>query len=123
MSDPHEARFSPEARQRAERTIAVAEVFADHAEVIVAALPEVPEGHVLVGVVDEQHRFTGNHHVHTETMVQQVPELEGEGWAMVFPPATTAEDIARRTAELADINRQRIAAIDRITARRGGQPS
>jgi len=39
---------------------------------------------------------------------------------MVFPPGTTRDDITRRTAELADINKQRIAAIDRIAARREG---
>jgi hypothetical protein len=110
--------LSPEARARAGRTIAVAGVFADHAELIVAALPAVPDGHVLVAVVDHTHEFTGTHHVHTRTLVERVPELEGAGWAMVFPPGTTREDIVRRTSELAEINRRRIAAIDRITARR-----
>jgi hypothetical protein len=113
------ADLSPAARERATRTIAVAAVFAEHTDVIVAALPHVPAGHVLVAVVDESHAFTGTHHVETASMVQRVPELEEGGWAMVFPPGTTPADIARRTAELADINRQRIAVIDRITARRG----
>lgn len=113
------ADVSPEARARAHRTIEVAAVFADHADVIIAALPDVPAGHVLVAVVDASHAFTGMHHVDTAAMVQHVPELEGDGWAMVFPPGTTEADIARRTADLADINRKRIAAIDRITARRG----
>ena len=110
--------LSPEARARAGRTIEVAAVFAEHAEVIIAALPGVPDGHVLVAVVDDSHAFTGTHHVDTASMVERVPELEGDGWAMVFPPGTTHADIARRTAELADINRKRIAAIDRIRARR-----
>jgi hypothetical protein len=110
--------LSPEARARAGRTIEVAAVFAEHAELIVAELPSVPDGHVLVAIVDDSHAFTGTHHVETASMVERVPELEGGGWAMVFPPGTTRADIERRTAELVEINRKRIAAIDRIRARR-----
>jgi hypothetical protein len=112
--------LSPEARARAGRTIEVAGVFAEHAEVIVAALPDVPEGHVLIALVDHQHEFAGTHHVEKATMVERVPELEGpDGWAMVFTPGATVDDVRRRTAEMADIAGKRIAAIDRITARRG----
>ena len=111
--------FSPEARARAGRTVDVAAVFAQNAEAIVAALPEVPHGHVLIAVVDHQHVFTGTHHVEKATMVERVPELEGpQGWAMVFSPGTTVADVRRRTAEMAAIAGRRIAAIDRIAARR-----
>jgi hypothetical protein len=124
MTDPHRDRLSSEARSRAERTIEVAGVFADNAEQILAALPDVPDGHVLVGVVDAHHAFTGTHHVPTESMVEHVPALEqGGGWAMVFPPGTTRADIERRTTELAEINRQRIATIDRIVRRRKTGPT
>ena len=118
--DAHAPRFSPEARARAEATIEVAAVFASSADEVLAALAYVPDGFVLVGIVDATHAFTGLHQIATATMVDEVPQLEGDGWAMVFPPGTTADDIARRTSELADINRQRIAAIDRIVSRREG---
>ena len=121
--DAHAPRFSPEARERAERTIGVAEVFAAQIDTILDAMTYVPDGFVLVGIVDTEHSFTGLHQIATATMVEEVPELEGEGWAMVFPPGTTRADIERRTAELADINRQRIAAIDRIAARRSSAES
>jgi hypothetical protein len=110
--------LSPEAKARAVRTIDVAGVFADNAEVIVAELPDVPEGHVLVALVDTEHAFTGTHHVEKANLVARVPELEGQGWAMVFSPGATVEDIRRRTAEMADIARARISAIDRILSRR-----
>jgi hypothetical protein len=111
--------LSPEARARAGRTIEVAAVFSNHAVVIVAALPDVPDGHVLIALVDHQHEFSGTHHVEKATMVERIPELEGpEGWAMVFTPGATIADVLRRTAEMADIAGKRIAAIDRITARR-----
>jgi hypothetical protein len=111
--------LSPEARARATRTVEVAEVFAAHAELIVAELPHVPAGHVLVAVVDHAHDFSGTHHVEKATMVERIPELEGPGgWAMVFTPGASVADVRRRTAEMADIAGQRIAAIDRITARR-----
>ena len=111
--------FSPEARERAYRTVLVADVFADHAEVIVAELPAVPEGAVLVAVVDGEHAFTGTHHADRGDLVERVPQLEdGDGWAMVFSPGVSAEDIRRRTDEMASIAKQRAAAIERILARR-----
>lgn len=110
--------LSPEAKARAVRTIEVAGVFADHAEVIVERLPDLPEGHVLVALVDAEHAFTGTHHVEKTDLVARVPELEGDGWAMVFSPGASVEDVRSRTAELADIARARIAAIDRILSRR-----
>jgi hypothetical protein len=121
MTDPHAPRHSPQARHRAERTIAVADVFAANVEAVMDALPYVPDGFVLVAVVDAEHEFTGLHQVATADLVAQVPALEGEaGWAMVFVPGSSRDDALRRTGELADINRQRIAAIDRIAARRAG---
>jgi hypothetical protein len=110
--------LSPEARLRAEHTVAVAAVFADHAEVIVAQLPQVPSGHVLVAVVDDEQDFAGLHHIHRESLVERVPELEGAGWSMVFSPGSTVDDVQRRTTEMASLARQRMATIDRINARR-----
>ena len=110
---------SPQARERAHRTVLVADVFADHAEVIVAALPDVPDEHVLVAVVDGDHTFTGTHRVHRGDLVERVPQLEqGGGWAMVFSPGSSVDDVRRRTDEMASIAQQRAAAIDRILARR-----
>jgi len=114
--------LSPEARIRAGKTVEIATIFADNAEVIVAALPGVPEGHVLVAVVDDDHHFTGMHHVEQTALAERVPELEHPGgWAMVFSPGSTVEDVRRRAGEMGDIARQRAAAIDRITARRNAR--
>lgn len=113
--------LSPEARARAGRTMEVAAVFAEHAGTIVAALADVPPGHVLVALVNHDHAFTGTHHVEKASMVERIPELEGPGgWAMVFTPGATTQDVVRRTTEMADIARQRVAVIDRITSRRTG---
>jgi hypothetical protein len=111
--------LSPEARSRAGRTVEVAAVFAEHAELIVAALPDVPDEHVLVAVVDHTHTFGGTHHVEQASIVERVPQLEGQGgWAMVFTPGASVEDVRRRTEQMAAIAAQRMAAIDRIIARR-----
>jgi hypothetical protein len=111
--------FSPAARERAHRTVLVADVFADHAEIIIAALPDVPDGAVLVAVVDGDHAFAGTHSVDRAELVERVPELEtGGGWAMVFSPGISVDDVRRRTDEMASIARQRAAAIDRINAKR-----
>ncbi len=111
--------FSPEARERAGRTAEVAAIFADQAEVIVAALPDLPEGHVLVAVVDAGNEFAGTNHVDRTEIVERVPQLEHpDGWAMVFSAGTSADEVRRRSEEMGSIARQRAAAIDRILARR-----
>lgn len=111
--------FSPQARDRAHRTVLVAEIFSDHAEVIVAQLPDVPEGSVLVAVVDADHAFTGTHRVEQADLPERIPQLESDGgWAMVFSYPATVDDVRRRTTDYAATARKRAELIDRIIARR-----
>lgn len=110
--------YSLEARSSAEGKARAAGVFADHAETIVAALPDVPSGHVLVAVVDDAHSFTGTHHVAQTDIVARVPELEGSGWAMVFAEGTDVDAVRRRTDEMAMLARRRAEMITRIRTRR-----
>lgn len=111
--------LSPEAKERARQTVVVAEVFGANAELIAAAVAEVPDEHVLVAVVDGSHAFSGTHHVSTADLVEIVPSLEADGgWAMVFSSGADAEHVRRRTAEMASIAQQRIDTIERIQARR-----
>jgi hypothetical protein len=112
--------FSPEARTAARGKARAAGVFAEHAEVIVAALPDLPEGHVLVAVVDEGHDFAGTHHVAQDEIVARVPELEGSGWAMVFAVGSDESDVRRRADEMATLALRRAEMITRIMARRNG---
>jgi hypothetical protein len=111
---------SPEAKTAAEAKARAAGVFGDHAEIIVAALPDVPDGHVLDAVVDVDHDFSGTHHVALDEIVARVPELEGDGWAMVFTNGTDAVAIRRRTDEMATLARRRAEMITRIQARHQG---
>jgi len=110
--------LSPEAQSRARETIAVAEVFGANAQRIVAAIAEVEDTHVLVAVVDSGHEFTGTHYVSKDDLVESVPALEGDGWAMVFSTGADVEHVRRRTAEMASIAQQRVDAIERIVKRR-----
>ena len=110
--------YSVEARAAAERKARAAGVFAEHAETIVAALPEVPQGHVLVAVVDHQHAFTGTHHVAQHEIVERIPQLEAQGWAMVFTSGTDVTEIRRRADEMATLARRRAEMITRIRTRR-----
>jgi len=114
--------FSPEARARAQDKARAASVFAEHAEVIVAALPDVPEGHVLVAVVDDSHVLSGMHHVAEDELVARVPELEASsrGWAMVFNVDSNVGDVRRRSDEMGLLARRRAEMITRILARRNG---
>jgi hypothetical protein len=111
--------FSPEARADAERKARAAAIFAEYAEVIVAALPDVPDGHVLVAIVDDEHAFSGTHHVAQTEIVARVPELEGGGWAMVFTSGSDVDEVRRRTDEMGDLARRRAEMITRILTRRG----
>lgn len=112
------ADLSPAAKERARRTIGAAAVFAEHADDIALAVVGLPDGHVLVAVVDAHHAFTGMHHVDKADLVERIPALEESGWAMVFSPGADAAHVRRRTDEMAAIARQRIAMIERIIARR-----
>ena len=111
--------YSPEAHSAAHGRARAAQVFADHAELIVAALPDVPEGYVLVAVVDETHEFTGMHHVARDEIAGRVPELEGSGWAFPVSTGTDVAEIRRRTDEMGTLARRRAEMITRIQARRG----
>jgi len=111
--------YSSEAHSAAHGRARAAQVIADHAEVIVAALVDVPEGHVLVAVVDESHAFTGMHHVARDEIAGRVPELEGSGWAFPVSPGTDVAEIRRRTDEMGTLARRRAEMITRIQARRG----
>ena len=104
--------FSPEARERADRTVAVAAIFGDHAELIVSQLPDVPEGSVLVAVVDNSHEFAGTHHVGQAELPERIPQLEADGgWAMVFSYPATVEDVQRRAADLASTASKRASLV------------
>ena len=111
--------FSPEAHTAAQNKATAAGVFAANAERIAQAADLVDEGYVLVAVVSPEHELTGTHHVEQASVVETVPQLEGDGgWAMVFSPGTTAAEVVRRTDEMAQIARQRAEMITRIRARR-----
>lgn len=111
--------YSNEARTAAEGKARAATVFAEHAEVIVAALPDLPDGHVLVAVVDAEHEFAGTHQVAKDDIVARVPALEGTGWAMVFARGSEVADVRRRTEEMGMLARRRAEMITRIRTRRG----
>ncbi|MEP6852315.1 MAG: hypothetical protein ABJA87_06620 [bacterium] len=111
------ADVSPEAVARAEQTVAAAPVFAANAEVIAARTPDLPEGHVLVAVVDAEPSFSGMHVVARASLVATVPGLEGDGWAMVFSHTSDAEQVRHRAAEMASIAAKRIEMIRRLRAR------
>jgi hypothetical protein len=111
------ADLSPEALARAEQTIKAAPVFAANAELIASRTPALPVEHTLVAVVSADHEFTGTHVVSRAALVETVPQLEGDGWAMVFSHRSDADQVRHRAAEMAAIAQKRIAMITRLRAR------
>lgn len=111
--------LSPERIERSQRTIQAAGVFADNAPQIVAEVVELPEDHVLVAVVTADYEFSGTHHVARTELVERVPALEDDGWAMVFSPGADEAHVAARTTEMISLADKRIEMIRRINGRRG----
>lgn len=110
---------SPEQIEKSRRTIRAASVFADNSDAIVTHVAELPEDHVVVAVVTEDHEFAGVHHVSRLELVEKVPALEGsDGWAMVFSPGTDDAHVTARTSEMISLAEKRIEMISRIAARR-----
>jgi hypothetical protein len=122
--------LSPEAKERARRTIVVSQVIAEHADEIAEATVTVPEGHVLVALVsfsgpgaDAGAEFAGMHWVGESELIERIADLEGPGGsAMVFSRSIEPAHVHGRTTELASIAAKRIETIDRITARRQNNP-
>ena len=118
--------LSPAARDRAVNTVIAAAAFGDATTSILGAVAELSDDEtVVVAVVEpagEGQRgllLSGMHYVGQGDLVERVPQLEGEsGWAMVFSRATDAITIARRCEEMASLAEKRIAALDRLAAKR-----
>lgn len=111
--------LTPEAVDRAQRSIAAAPVFAQHAEVIAAQTPDLPTDDVLVAVVDTDYAFRGTWIVSRAEMVERVPELEGDGWAMVCSHNSDADQVRHRSTEMASLAAKRIEMIARVRAKEG----
>ena len=111
------ADLTPAAVARAERTVQAAPVFAANAEVIAAQTPDLPLEHVLVAIVDTAYNFAGTHVVARPQLVEVVPRLEGDGWAMVFSHRSDAEQIRHRAYEMVAIASKRIEMIRRLRAK------
>lgn len=109
--------LSPEAIETSRRKVRAAAVFAENTDVIVAKVGELPEDHVVVAVVTADYVFHGVHHVSRTELVERVPALEGDGWAMVFSEGADAEHVAFRTSEMANLAQKRIAMIEKLLAR------
>jgi hypothetical protein len=105
--------------QRAQHTQRAAEVFAEHAEAIVASTQDLPAEHVSVAVVHADFAFAGTHLVPRADLVERVPTLEGPGgWAMVFSHGADVAQVQARTQEMSDLAERRRATLARVLARR-----
>lgn len=116
------ADLSPEAVARAERSISAAPVFAEHADLIASLTPDLPTDQVLVAVVDTRYTLAGTYVIGRDQLVDDVPELEGDGWAMVFSHNSDADQIRHRAAEMATLAQQRIELIARLRAKQDVPP-
>lgn len=108
---------SPEEIEKSRRKVRAAGVFAEYAEVIVQMVGELPDDHLVVAIVTSDYVFDGVHHVSRQELVERVPALEGDGWAMVFSPGADTEHVASRTTEMANLAEKRIAMLEKLLAR------
>lgn len=113
--------FVPSRRtlDRPKQTIHAAELFHDNARVIAAACADASAGEVVVATVDyENMEFGGVWTISVDEVVQRVPELEAGGWALIFSPGTTREDIEERSLQVARLAFARWEAMRRWASRR-----
>ena len=71
----------------------------------------------MVAIVDTDYRFTGTHVVARPQLVERVPQLEGDGWAMVFSHRSDADQVRHRANEMVAIAGKRIEMIHRLRAK------
>ncbi len=116
------ADLTPAAVERAQKSILASDVFEANAEVIAARTPDLPVEHVLVAIVDTGYSFAGMHVVSRAELVENVPRLEGDGWAMVFSHKSDADSVRYRAGEMASIARKRIDMIHRLRAKQETTP-
>ncbi|HSY16565.1 MAG TPA: hypothetical protein VK816_11305 [Jatrophihabitantaceae bacterium] len=113
--------LSPEARAESARRMEASRIFAANADAIVAGVAELPERHVLVAIIDAEHRFVGTFPVNETELIERVKELEGaDGMAMVFSAGADGAHVQDRTMQMALLAKQRMDVIDRINAKQRG---
>lgn len=116
------ADLSPQAVARAEKSVLAAPVFAEHADLIASLTPDLPTDQVLVAVVDPAYTLAGTWVIGRDQLVDKVPELEGDGWAMVFSHKSDADSVRYRSEEMAKIAAKRITMIEHLRAKQDLPP-
>lgn len=96
--------FAPSRRSldRPKQTIHAAELFHDNACAIARACADASAGEVVVTTVDyENMEFGGVWTISLNEVTHKVPELEAGGWALIFAPGTSREEVEKRCLQLA----------------------
>jgi len=110
---------SRSALDRPKQTIHAAELFHENARAIALACADASPGEVVVATVDHEDMvFGGLWTIPTEEVVRRVPELEAGGWALLFSPGTTREEIEERSLRMARLAFARWEAMRRWASRR-----
>jgi hypothetical protein len=87
---------------RPKQTIHAAELVHENAPVIARACAEVVYGEVAVAVVDRRDMvFEGVWTVRVSTISDRVAEIEQDGWALIFGPGTSLQEVEQRALEMA----------------------
>lgn len=106
--------LSRAALDRPKQTIHAAELFHENAPSIALACAEVSSGEVAVAAVDHRDMvFAGVWTVAVSAISSRVAEIEGDGWALIFGPGTSLQEVEQRSLELARLAYSRWEAMRR----------
>jgi hypothetical protein len=106
------------AAQRSRDAIHAAAVFRSQAATIAAACAVAPAESMVVALVERDLRFAGAQALPAAQVWQQLADLEGDGWTLVFTAQTAEPEIQARCQEFAELAELRRAAIERWISRR-----
>lgn len=104
--------------ERSRDALQAAAIFHAQAATIAAACAATPAESMVVALVERDLRFAGTQVLPPAQVWQQLAELEGEGWTLVFAGQTCEQAIQARCEEFAHLAGLRRAAIERWISRR-----
>lgn len=106
------------AAERSRDAIHAAAVFEAQAATIAAACAVAPAESIVVALVERDLRFVGTRAMPPAQVWQQLADIEGDGWSLLFTPQTGESEIQARCQEFAHLAGLRRAAIERWISRR-----
>lgn len=110
-------RITPQAVERARRSIEAADVFLQHAPVVAQACADASDGEIVVALVGHDNTFLGVHVVPIMRLYSTVMEYGAESWSLIFSAGTGILEIEMRCKQMKKYAEARYRLARRISQR------